>query len=81
MWCIIPSEASYLDSETMENDAASIQLSSEEVRAVHLWRQMGFGNVTLLIQHGKPISFEAHLQGRFDKPPYGNSLELLTRSA
>lgn len=65
----------------MDTDAASLQLCGEEVRAVHLWRRMGFGSLTMVIQHGKPASFEAVVQGRFDKPPYPGSLDLLVRQS
>ena len=54
-----------------------VELTPAEWRAVELWRKMGFGDLTLHIDHGKPVGADVALTQRFDKPEWQGADEVL----
>mgnify|MGYP000884507025 FL=1 len=54
------------------------ELTALECRAVHLWRRMGFGTVTLTIQAGQPVQADGLVSLRLDRPEYPGAVDLLS---
>ena len=56
----------------------SLRLSPAEVRAVHLWRRLGYGELRLRIQAGEPIQADGQVQIRLDRPEHSGAVDTLT---
>ncbi len=61
----------------MGSNAVQLQLSPNEVRAIYLWRRLGYGAVTFEIHAGQPVSWTGSAEGRLDKPEHPGQVELI----
>ena len=52
-------------------------LTARECRAVHLWRRIGFGTLTLTIQAGEPVEADGAIHFRLDRPEHPGAVDLL----
>lgn len=59
----------------------TLELSPAEVRAVHLWRRIGYGRVELHIRNGEPVEAQGNVSIRLDKPEHPGAVELIAAAA